>query len=607
MALLPKEFVDEVRQRTDIVDIVSEHVQLRRSGRSFVGLCPFHSERTPSFSVSTDRQLYHCFGCGAGGTVIHFVMEVEGVDFVHAVLQLAERASVQVPTEVEVAKSPTSTLTKTQRMRDAHELATKLYNYILMNTSTGAQALAYLNDRGISRQTVAEYRLGFAPQSDNTLLSFLKRRGFDENVIVEAGLAVQVNQRVIDRFRGRVMIPIANGQGQIVAFGGRTTKAGVTPKYLNSPETPIFQKGQLLYNQYVARRAIRQTGTAVLLEGYMDVLAAVQAGVLNSVASLGTAFTENQAEILKRWCKRVVIAYDGDEAGRTATVRAAQVATEAGLDVQVAAFPTGVDPDEFIQTRGAMEFAAFIQERTMTMVEFLFQRQRDTADLRTSAGQNEFVRKTLNLLQTWASPIEQEVMFKRLSQEFHLSVESLKEEFALIAKHSHRDHRSTRQQTQHTGDVVPAGVLAKGDTTAANRLLQAALQDRDALQFLMEHEVTQLVTDEQTALLANLYAFHLDYPNGTMADFIESLPDSHWVGFASSLLVEEAPSTEASVLEDYLRTIQLHRAEASYRKLLDSLLRAQNSGETDSVANLKQEIAQMQREIQRLKMPHVRS
>ncbi|QQE77326.1 DNA primase [Alicyclobacillus sp. SO9] len=606
MALIPDWFVDEVRQRTDIVDVVSEHVQLRRTGRSFVGLCPFHSERTPSFSVSADRQLYHCFGCGTGGTVIHFVMEIEGVEFTQAVTLLAERAQLEIPaelkerTQVQVPSEKNSL----QRMRDAHELAAKLYNYILMNTSAGVQALKYLEERGISKQTAVAHQLGFAPFSNSTLTSFLQKRGFAVSVLTEAGLAVQMGEQVADRFRGRLIIPIANAKGQIVAFGGRAIRPDAKPKYLNSPETAIFHKGRILYNQYVARKEIRQTGTAVLLEGYMDVIAAEQAGVQNAMASLGTAFTEEQAAIIKRWANRLVLAYDGDEAGQSATVRAAEIAAAVDLDVRVAALPDGKDPDEFIREHGAAAFQRLLQEQTLTVVEFQLSRLRSHSDLRTSAGVNEFIRKALELLHEWSTPIEQETIIKALAKEFHVSAETLKEEYTLIAKRSTREHRKVRQ-TSRNFEIAQSQhrKLQRGNVIAANRLLQAALQSPAAATFLMNNEVMELVLPEQTALLAHLYAYFAEHQEYSSADLLEALEDAPLVDLASSLLMEDAPSTDEAVLKDYLRTIRLQEAEHKYKALLDESLRATQSGDRSLVEELKKQIVLVQRQIQQLKLP----
>jgi DNA primase len=604
MARIPEGFIEDVRRHIDIVDVVSEHVQLRRTGRSFVGLCPFHSERSPSFSVSTDRQLYHCFGCGAGGTVIRFLMDIEGIDFTTAVVSLAERAGMEIPFDVESPEDNESKNTL-QRLKDAHDLAAKYYGYILMNTSAGVQALAYLENRGILRQTMVDHQLGYAPAAGDTIVTFLRRRGFSVQELVDSGLAVHLGTRVVDRFRSRVMVPIANAQGQVIAFGGRTLEPDGKPKYLNSPETPIFQKSQVLYNQYLARKDIRQTGTVILFEGYMDVLSAWQAGVQNVVATLGTSFTPEQATIMKRFANRLVLAYDGDSAGEKAIVRGIEIASAAGLDIRVTQFPEGLDPDDYIRKYGAAAFEERVTGQTLTIVEFLLNRLRARADTRNVAGRTEFLRQALEVVAEWATPIEQETAFKGLSQDFQVSVEALKEEFSLIAKRSKR--RLEKQDIRSSSAASHPGTkpkqLPKGFETASRRLLQASLHDASALQYLFDHDVDELATPEQTALLALYYGFHIRYPEKDVATFVDSLADANLVQLASALLMEEPPSTNTAVLADYLRTIQLHHAEVALREAMQAQLEAKLAGNETAVDDYRNQVVALLEKIQNLKTP----
>lgn len=608
MARIPEEFIEEVRRRVDIVDVVSEHVQLRRTGRSFVGLCPFHNERSPSFSVSADRQLYHCFGCGAGGTVIRFLMDTEGVDFTTAVVDLAERAGMEIPFEVD---SPSHTESKNtlQRLKDAHDLAAKYYGYILMNTSAGMQALAYLENRGILRQTLVDHQLGYAPASGDTIVSFLRRRGFTEQELLDSGLAVRLQSRIVDRFRSRVMVPIINGQGHVIAFGGRTMEPDAKPKYLNSPETPIFRKSQVLYNQYLARKDIRQTGTVILFEGYMDVISAWQAGVHNVIATLGTAFTPEQATIIKRFANRLVLAYDGDSAGEAAVVRGIETAVAAGLDIRIAQFPDGLDPDDYIRTYGAASFEERVSGQTLTIVEFLLYQLRERADTRNEAGRTEFLRQALDVLAQWATPIEQETAFNKLSQDFQVSVAALKEEFGLISKRS--KHKSSSPDTRASSAArhheALVGQLPKGYQAASRRLLQASLHDASALQFLFDHDIDELAAPEQTALLALYYGFHIEHPEAGAATFIDSLTDAALVNLASALLMEEPPRMDSAVLEDYLRTMRLHHAEVALRIAMQAQLEAQRAGNDTAVDDYRNQVIELLEKIQHLKTPQVGS
>lgn len=608
MSKIPDSFVEDLRRRIEIVDVVSEYVQLRRAGRSFVGLCPFHNERSPSFSVSAERQMFHCFGCGAGGTVIRFVMDIEGLTFVESVVKLAERAGVELPFEIQPEAQDLSVVSRNQRMKDAHELAAKYFNYILMNTAAGVQALKYLDHRGISRHTIVDFNIGYAPDGGDTLTTFLKRRGFETDLLVDAGLAVLMGSQVVDRFRARVMIPIQDSQGSTVAFGGRILTDDGKPKYLNSPETPIFKKGLLLFHHHVARREIRKLHTAILMEGYMDVITAWQNGVKNSVATLGTALTSEQMTLVKRSADRVIVAYDGDNAGQTAAQKALVLAEQVGLDVRIARFPDKTDPDEFLRKYGSQGFDRLIRTGALSGTQFLLQRLRESAELGGAAGRTDFIRQSLEILSERASPIEQDAELRLLSDEFHISMEALKEELQSVAKNTNR-RRGTPGIRNDRVPRAERGVqsLPKGSVTAGNRILQAMLTDKTSYQYVMGAEVSELVLPEQTALLARLYAYHIENPEGDIPTFIDSLEDPELVRLASSLLIEEAPSFNSAVLEDYLRTIRLHVVEEQYRVSLEKLVQAQLLDNAEAMNALRMQIDELQHEITQLRMPLAKS
>ena len=316
---IPEETVERVRQHFDIVDVIGEHVRLKKSGRSYMGNCPFHNEKSPSFSVSQDKQLYHCFGCGASGNLFSFIMEKEGISFSEAVEQLANRANIPLPVEeMEDVESPE--YKRRKEMLRAHDLAAKYYHHILMNTEVGLPGMRYLQSRGLSRTTIETFQIGFAPNAWDVLRKFLvEKRGFAEDLLAEAGLLSEsANQKgkYYDKFRNRVMFPIHDGQGQVIGFGGRVMAKDEKPKYLNSPETPLFHKGRHLYNLHRARGPMRKEGRVLLLEGYMDVIAAHQSGVENVVAVLGTAMTPDHMRLLQRNVQEIVMMFDGDAAGR---------------------------------------------------------------------------------------------------------------------------------------------------------------------------------------------------------------------------------------------------------------------------------------------------
>ncbi len=593
---VPETFIDTLRQKVDIVEVISEYVPLRKSGRSYVGLCPFHNERTPSFSVSPDRQVYHCFGCGAGGTVFRFLMDIEGLSFAETVSLLAERCGIAVPESMR-ASAPRSP--KLERYRQAHELAAKAFNHILMNTDAGVQALHYLLSRGISRSTMASYQLGYAPPSGRAMMSFLQQKGFSAEELISCGLAVDLGGELVDRFRGRVIIPIADRRGQVVAFGARAMGDEVKPKYLNSPEYELFHKGRMLFNVHRARKAIRQERRALLLEGYMDVLAVAQAGIECAVATLGTSLTEEQAQLLKAECDKVVIAYDGDEAGRKATVRAIDVLEQASVTPVVLRLPDGMDPDEYIRAHGARAFERMLSESTWTAVQFLMEDLRARAEWVSPAGRTEFLRQALRLLAERASPVEQEYQLRNLSQEFNLSVETLKEEMRGFAK-------PLRRRSPSREEVAPwmnAPRAAKGKDQVSLRILQAALFSQEAAEYLMEKGVTELAHPLHTALLSHVYSWRLEQPGQPPSAFVDRLEDEDLIRLASSLLFDEPPEITVELVEDYLRALELSRLEQELKEKVRAWGEAEAAGDQEKTREIKLQVEWIQSQIATMKQP----
>ena len=331
--------------------MISEHVQLVKKGRNYSGLCPFHDEKTPSFSVDPDRQFYHCFGCGVGGNVFKFIQEIDRVTFVEAVKFLAERAGIALPERSGPSREEDAADDELYR---ANDLAQKYFHHLLLKDDVSASARTYLQTRGLTGETIARFGLGYAPPEWDALLKVAGRRDLNPQVLERAGLALPrpKGSGHYDRFRDRVTFPIANLSSRIIAFGARALQSDQEPKYLNSPETPIYHKGRVLYGLSDTRDAIRRRDAVLVVEGYMDLLSLVQAGVEHVAATSGTALTEDQCRTLARYARQVVLLFDGDAAGSTAAMRGLEVILGTGLDVRVVSLPTGHDPDSFVQEHG---------------------------------------------------------------------------------------------------------------------------------------------------------------------------------------------------------------------------------------------------------------
>jgi len=362
--------IEEVRSRADIVEIVGAHVRLRRAGRNFVGLCPFHNEKTPSFSVNAERGFFHCFGCGAGGSVFNFIMRVEGLTFPEAVRSLARKYGVTLPEHDQSGPAAG----EREAMLKASEVAAEFFAHVLWNTADGALARDYLKSRGISVETARTFMIGFAPSRPASLAKALERRGL-RDAGVKVGLVKKDGDGAYDMFRARVMFPIRDAQGRAIAFGGRVLDARL-PKYINSPESPLYSKARTLYGLFEARQAISSSVSsgkdrAIIVEGYFDVIALWQAGFKEAVAGCGTALTVEQLRALSRYTKNVIACFDGDAAGRKASMRALEIFLQAGLLGRGIFIPSGFDPDTFVRQRGAAAFAELIEKSELLVDYFL--------------------------------------------------------------------------------------------------------------------------------------------------------------------------------------------------------------------------------------------
>lgn len=426
LSRLPDHVIDDIRSRVDIVDVVSEYVKLQGSGRRLKGLCPFHSEKTPSFHVDRETQLYYCFGCQKGGNVFNFVSEVEKAPFTEVVRQLADRAGIPIE-EVETSPGEARRRKEEELCCQANSVARDFFVRCLFS-EIGKDARRYLKGRGLTGETARRFRLGYAPDQWHRLRDYLSTRGVPESVGIKAGLLSQGRRGVFDRFRGRVMFPITDVRGRVVGFGGRIL-AGDGAKYINTAETPAFSKGNHLYGLEIAADEFRPMERVVLVEGYMDVVGLYQHGFGPAVASLGTAFTANQAQLIKRYTKQVVLAYDADAAGQNATRRGLGILSGAGLTVRVARLPQGEDPDSFIATRGRAEFDRLV-ESAVPLIEYQLDEALRNVNVNEVEGQIEAVRRVLPVLSGIESPVGREGYVAQVAQRISVSTHALEEELA---------------------------------------------------------------------------------------------------------------------------------------------------------------------------------
>lgn len=412
--------IEEVRSRNDVVDLIGNYIKLTKKGSSYFGLCPFHNEKSPSFSVSRDKQMYYCFGCGAGGNVFTFVMEYENYTFVEAVKYLAERAGISLP-EVEVSEEQKRIQSQRQRLLDIHKMAAR-YFYYQLKSKNGANALVYFENRCLSKETIAHFGLGFSNPYRDDLYQFLKSKGYDDGILKASGLVTMDEKYgAHDKFWNRVMFPIMDVNNKVIGFGGRVLGDG-TPKYLNSPETLLFDKSRNLYGLNFARTS-RQP-FMIICEGYMDVIAMHQAGFTNAVASLGTAFTLQHGILLKRYTEEVRLAYDSDEAGVKAALRAIPILRSSGLRIRVIHMNPYKDPDEFIKNLGVEAFKERIDaaENSFMFEVSVLERSYNLGD---PDGKTRFFNEVAKQLLNFEQELERNNYIEAIARKYGISFENL--------------------------------------------------------------------------------------------------------------------------------------------------------------------------------------
>ena len=438
---LPDRFLNELLSRTDIVDLVSESVRLTKKGNSWWGCCPFHSEKTPSFHVVPDRQMYKCFGCGKGGGAINYVMELENLPFRDAVAVLAQRAGMQMP---EIGSSSPGARERRNKILEINKQAARAFHRWL-NGPEGIRGLSYLQARGLSKGVLVNFGLGFAPDSWNGLITAMAALGYDKRDLLDAGLAVSSKDgRIYDRFRNRVIFPIIDVRGDVIGFGGRVMDDS-TPKYLNSPDTPVYNKSRNLFA--LNRAKTSKAGRVILTEGYMDTISLHQAGFDSAVASLGTALTEEHGQLLSRYFKEAVIAYDSDGAGVAAAQRAIPLLEKAGLKVKVLRMQGAKDPDEFIKARGRDAFAQLL-DQSENQVDYRLAQIQKKYDLTDDSQRVAFLQEAALLVSTLPSAVEREIYGGHAAQTAEVSPETMKMEVDRALKSRLRKERKRQERRE---------------------------------------------------------------------------------------------------------------------------------------------------------------
>ena len=572
----PQELLESIRQASDILEVVSQYIPLKKSGCNFKALCPFHSEKTPSFMVSPEKQIFHCFGCGAGGDVFSFLMRQEGLNFPEAVRLLAERANIALP-----SSDPRQSARK-EALLKIHELAAGYFHWCLLKSKTGEKARAYLKERGIRPDTIASFKLGYAQPSWDDFFRHAAGKGYDHTILVEAGLALPRTRKegYYDRFRDRIIVPVCDARGRVIAFGGRVLDDS-QPKYINSPDTPLFHKGEVLFGLHLAKDAISKEEGAIIGEGYFDVIGAHQEGVKNMVCSQGTALTPIQAQILKRHTDQVIVAYDADQAGNEAALRGLDIFLEKNFEVRIILLPPGEDPDSYIRKKGIAFFRELVN-KSIPLLDFKLEKLCETFDVDTDRGKLMVARRMLETISRIESAVLQDSYIKKLARKLNVSESSVREEYR---------GKEVKEEAAPRKEMVPR------EENAERELLKFIFQDDT----LMEKISDEFDPADFSPPLRPIAEKMVECHRKGGLPFARVLPASLREEIHQSLISQwllDASSRKVSLKEviDLLINIKKRKLWASLRRLQEEIHRALEEG--GDIDPLQRESAAIRRQIE---------
>ncbi|WHI58705.1 DNA primase [Mammaliicoccus lentus] len=585
---IEQETINEIREKNDILDVVSEYVKLEKRGRNYIGLCPFHDEKTPSFSVSEEKQICHCFGCKKGGNVFQFIQEIKDIPFVEAVKELGSRVDIHV--ESNEPSSSEAIVNDHIKMIEMHELMANNFHYILKHTEEGEEALAYLKSRGFTDELINDRKIGYSPNHSKFTHDFLEKNGYDAVLAFEAGLLSRNDETFdyFDRFRDRIIFPLLNFQGKTVGFSGRTY-TDQTPKYLNSPETPIFQKRKMLYNIDRARKFIRQNDEVILLEGFMDVIKADQADIKQVVATMGTALSKEHIIMVKKLASNVTLLYDGDFAGNEAALNVGKILLNEGINVYVVHLPKKMDPDDYITEYGNEAFKSFVDSQKQSFVGFKAQ-QLYYANENNDLKHEQHLEELINDINLIRSDFLRKKVLQQVADLYKVDVNSLKNQLS----------PNIVQNTIDYDQYVPDFKEKKLDKVG--RAEQALIKHfMNQKQLFLEYH-SRINQEDFTSLnnrviFSRLNGYYKNNDVFNISDFSSYIEDHNimeTVMYLDSLLINDDPESEE--IEDYINIISPEEIkENTIEYLNEQLNKAMQSGDMALQRQYLEQIVQYNR------------
>lgn len=598
MQRIPQQVIDEVREKTNIVEVIGQYVQLKKSGKNYLGLCPFHEEKTPSFSVAEDKQIFHCFGCGKGGNVYTFLQELEGISFPEAVKKVADME--QIPLDIEISSEPINqTSTGQQQLIALHERTRDLYHHLLMNTKVGEDALTYLHERGLSDELISEFKIGFAPSQRDFLVQVAQQDKVNADLMERSGLFIRRDDGSFsDRFYQRVMFPLNDFRGKPIGFSGRMLKTeefpgNDQPKYLNSPETELFNKRQVLFNFDKARNEIRKQGEAILFEGFMDVLAAWQADIKIGLASMGTSLTEQQIAAIERITGQVVIAYDGDDPGQAATDRALAILdAHSRLTLATVTVPEKLDPDEYLRKYGVAELQNLLKHGRQTPFAFKMQYHKKGLNLDNESDRLKYLEFVMQDLAKVQSPVEQDLYLGQLAVEFHLTRESLKQQLQMV-RQTLRTERRQQQTVASPAPVQPVRKVLTKEEKAEQMLLYRCMNESSIREQLVQTDF-QFIHDQYQELLLYLDSYMMVHGNFILADFLNYLKEDEMRQLVINIsMISMSEDSNEREIYDLMRVISQSGIAEEIKQRQKEQLEARKNGNQQRELELTVQIIEL--------------
>lgn len=587
---IPEEFINEVRRNVNIVDIISQYVALEKKGKDYLGLCPFHQEKTPSFTVNEEKQFFKCFGCGKGGNVFKFLMEQEKLTFPESVSRVADFAHIPMPAGYGETTRVLNPLMQVQ------QAAADFYHRVLLTTKVGQRGLAYAKSRALSEEIIDHFQIGYAPKGEQILLSYLTGQNFSEELLAKSGLFVESQSgKLFDRFRDRLMFPLANESGQVIGFSGRRLSTDKTEaKYMNSPETEIFSKSKVLFHFSEARQAAKTENHLVLYEGYMDVIAGYKAGVKAGIASMGTSLTDNQVYLLRRVTPNIIINYDGDDPGVHAEERAVKMFNQAGgFNIGIVVLPEKLDPDEFVQKYGPQKYLLQIQG-ALTPTDFFLRQLKQKYNLDNDREKLMYVDEALAGVAQLTNPVEQDLYVDKLAQQLGVSRESLKASLL-------HQRRKTKRSQQHTATQpsVPAEIPLEGQATVKtdpvqDRLLYLFMHSDQARDYLMKQNF--LFPSAEYARIEELWLNYSEkHENPTTNGFIDFIPSELQGIIVNVEMAGMLADFSEKELDEQIHALAIRKVSHEIEQQLQALAEAKSQQDVEAMVKITNRILELKR------------